>query len=72
MTDMQETIAISVTHGDVELIRQWFDSVQDINPGYLDTADFVLAKRIYELTDMRTPHSVLRGANGKHEGQDEM
>ncbi len=31
---------------DVNLVRQWFNAVQDLNPGYLEQADFQLAQRI--------------------------
>lgn len=44
--------------GDLELIRQWFDAVQDLNEGYLDTEDFELAKNIYERLGIRVPASI--------------
>ncbi len=31
-----------------DLIRQWFNCVQDVNPRYLGHADYELAVRIYE------------------------
>jgi hypothetical protein len=51
-----------LTSGDLELIRQWFDSVQDLNEGYLDTEDFELAKKIYERLGVRVPNSIIKKA----------
>lgn len=44
---------------DLNLFRQWFDSVHDVNPEYLGKADYALAKRIYERLGMRVPDSIL-------------
>lgn len=44
---------------EIQLIRQWFDSVQDCNPEYLERADYILARRIYDALSMRLPHSIL-------------
>ncbi len=46
---------------EAELCRQWFDSVQDLNPAYLEPPDFVLVKRLYDTLGMRVPHSILDG-----------
>lgn len=43
---------------DLDLCRQWFDAVQDLNRDYLEAADFALAKRIYEFIGMRVPSSI--------------
>lgn len=43
---------------DLNIIRQWFDSVQDINPQYLTPADYVLARKIYQVLDWRVPNSI--------------
>jgi hypothetical protein len=40
---------------ELNLVREWFDVVQDINPNYLKKKDFVLAKKIYENLGFRVP-----------------
>lgn len=47
-----------LSRDELHLIRQWFDAVQDCNPGYLERPDYLLARRVYEALDMRVPHSV--------------
>jgi hypothetical protein len=47
---------------ELDLCRQWFDNVQDVNGGYLDGRDFKLAVKLYGLLKQRVPHSVLHGA----------
>lgn len=44
---------------DLNLFRQWFDSVHDNTPEYLGKADYALAKRLYERLGMRVPDSIL-------------
>ena len=56
------SLAIMLSPAEAELCRQWFDSVQDLNPAYLTPPDFVLVKRLYDTLGMRVPHSVLDGA----------
>lgn len=48
------------TSEELDLFRQWFDSVQDVNPNYLDQKDYELAKKVYENLGMRVPESVLK------------
>lgn len=43
---------------DFDLFRQWFDSVQDTNGGYLNKADYVLAAKLYKHLEMRIPSSI--------------
>lgn len=43
---------------ELHLIRQWFDAVQDTNPKYLERADYLLARRLYEALEMLVPHSI--------------
>jgi hypothetical protein len=47
---------------DADLVRQWFNSVQDLSPKYLERSDFLLGARITEHCGGRVAHSVLRGA----------
>lgn len=39
---------IGFTVEDVDLFRQWFESVQDVSPDYLHVRDYDLAVRVYE------------------------
>lgn len=47
---------------ELHLIREWFDALEDTRPDYIDTADYALAKRIYEAAGMRVPGHVERGS----------
>lgn len=44
---------------EVDLIRQWFNAVQDLNPDYLESNDYVLAVKIHKLLGLRVANSVL-------------
>ena len=35
-----------LTASELNLIRQWFNAVKDLNPAYLTPADYALAKKI--------------------------
>jgi hypothetical protein len=48
-------------HEALNLFRQWFDAVQDLNPLYLKVDDYRQARLIYEKLGMRVPHSILEG-----------
>jgi hypothetical protein len=56
---------VSLTDENLELVRQWFDAVQDMNPAYLEPADYALAKAIYEHLGMRAPSSIEAGLGAK-------
>lgn len=43
---------------EMNLFRQWFDSVQDLNPKRLLAEDYVLAAKLYERLGMRVPNSI--------------
>lgn len=47
---------------ETDLVLQWFNSVQDINPDYLEKKDYVLAIKIHEALKLRIPNSVKAGA----------
>ena len=51
---------LDLSEDDLHLFRQWFDSVQDVNPQYLEAKDYALAKKLYEHLGWRVPHSILR------------
>ncbi|HGE8241194.1 hypothetical protein LZT27_14645 [Aeromonas veronii] len=48
---------------ELDTVRQWFDSVHDVTPAYLQQRDYELAKRIYERLGWRVPESIKGGAN---------
>lgn len=43
---------------ELNLIREWFDTVQDIANIYLEKEDYVLASKIYESLGLRVPNSI--------------
>jgi hypothetical protein len=43
---------------ELELVRQWLDSVQDVSPAYLKQQDYELARRIYQSLGRRVPGSM--------------
>ena len=45
------------------ILRQWFDSLQDTNPEYLKQEDYELAAKLYKFCDMRIPESILQHLN---------
>lgn len=49
---------MELTKEELDLVRQWFDVVQDVNPGFLGKEDYALARQIYERLSMRVPDSV--------------
>lgn len=46
------------TSEEVALFREWFDAVQDLNAGYLEKKDYILAERLYRQLGMRVPNSI--------------
>lgn len=44
---------------ELELVRQWFNAVQDLNPHYLEKSDYELARKIYQRLGIRVPSSIL-------------
>lgn len=47
-----------LTNEELNLARQWFNAVQDLNPGYLELADYSLAAKIHEALGVRVPNSI--------------
>lgn len=58
LAQMPETESGDFTAEEVNTMRQWFDSVQDTNGGYLNPDDYVLAAKLYRLCGMRVPNSI--------------
>lgn len=54
----QATAGWVPSRDDFDLCRQWFDSVQDTNGGYLNKVDYVLAAKLYQHMGMRVPSSI--------------
>lgn len=52
------TESSAVSNHEMNLFRQWFDSVQDTNAEYLQKVDYVLAEKIYKKLGMRVPNSI--------------
>ena len=49
---------MELTDADLQTVREWFDAIQDSNPGYLEQPDYRLAKRVYEACGWRVPNSI--------------
>jgi hypothetical protein len=54
-------IAARFSAEQIDLFRQWFNAVQDLNSAYLTPADYQLARVIHERLGLRVPHRVLEG-----------
>jgi len=44
------------TTEELNLIREWFDSLVDVNPAYLESKDYVLARGIFNMLGKEFPH----------------
>ena len=49
---------LELTLEEVNLCREWFGVVQDMNTLFLELEDFLLAKKLYEKLEMRVPNSI--------------
>lgn len=47
-----------LTQEELHTVRQWFESCQDTNSGFLDTNDYLVAERIYRCLSMTVPKGV--------------
>lgn len=50
---------VTLSLAGINICRQWFAAVQDINPGYLNKTDYILAAMLFNACGMRVPHSIL-------------
>lgn len=55
---IQYVPAVGVQMEEIDRLRQWFDSLQDVNSKYLEQADYELAARLYLKLGMRIPNSI--------------
>ena len=53
--------SFELTYEQLNLVRQWFNSVQDCNPKYLQDEDYFLAADIHEMLGMKFKHEVITG-----------
>lgn len=51
---------MNITPEQANLVRQWFDSLQDIHPEYLEQKDYELAVELYKFIGTELPSSILR------------
>lgn len=47
-----------LTPAELDLCRQWFDAVQDLNAPYLTKPDYMLAEKLYRALEMRVPSGI--------------
>jgi hypothetical protein len=59
---------VQLTDDELDVCRQWFNSVQDTNGGYLTGHDYALAEKLYLRLGLRVPNSVKQAAHGIKEG----
>lgn len=51
-------MTINLTKAEVDLFRQWFDTIQDVNPKYLGLSDYLLAKKVHRALGQKVPTSI--------------
>ncbi len=56
---------IQLTVDELNIARQWFDAVQDLNPAYLTLQDYELAQKIYQKLGMRVPLTISVKTSGE-------
>lgn len=59
MSDLTKTHQITLSDKELNLFRQWFNSVQDCNPNYLNKEDYQTAANVYKLLGWRVPNSIV-------------
>ena len=53
---------MELAEDELSLIREWFDSVQELSPDYLEEKDYRLQVKVLRALNRRVPHDVLEGA----------
>lgn len=64
VVDGVQPVREPLTLEELELCRQWFNSVQDTNGGYVGNADYVLAEKLYGILKIRCPNSITSVVGG--------
>ena len=52
---------VALSREELHLVRQWFESAQDMNPAYLQPADYRLAVHIYQVLGWPVTQRVREG-----------
>lgn len=60
---------VPLTGAELETCRQWFNSVQDTNGGYLTPDDYVLAEKLYGILKIRCQSSITSVTAALQKGQ---
>lgn len=50
---------MTLSEDELELVRQWFNAVEDMNPKFLELKDYALAKKVLVELGARVPNSML-------------
>lgn len=64
-TISNDATVLKLSDFDLDVIRQWFNGVQDATPRYLEQRDFELAARIHRALGLCVPLSVARHLDGE-------
>lgn len=46
---------VSLSRDEADLCRQWFNAIQDLNPRYPYTDDFLLARKLHDALGIPVP-----------------
>lgn len=57
---------MSISPEQANVLRQWFYSLQDVHPEYLEEKDYELAAKLYELCGIQLPNSIRKHLHAKH------
>lgn len=61
---------MKITDDELDLVRQWFDAVQDFSRSFMGPLDYSLALKIYQRLGIRVPSSILEVEEQKnHKGR---
>lgn len=55
MTPEELDRARAFTKAEVDLFRQWFNAIQDLDGGFLEDADYALAAKVAEFLALKPP-----------------
>lgn len=59
---------LQLSREDVDLLRQWFNAVFDLNQDYLEAKDHDLGRRIHEFLDVRVSNAMKTAASSVNNG----
>ena len=59
MSDSAKTTGrVSLSREELHLVRQWFEATEDCAPRSLETADYRLARHVYQILGWAVPQRV--------------